>query len=240
MGLHQGRRHGPRNRLACRQWTGFQGESGSARSGSFSGAFPQTAQASASFTLPTGAPPHEYIAENCQIVCFLQEAASTRAEDEVHQAAAAYVTDLGETGAPALGAAAFTSSGRIDMAATGVRRLGENTAATSDDRWHIGSNTKAMTAAVLGRLADKAQVTLDTTLADAFPAANLHPDYQDVTLADLLSHTGGTPADTPDVDDAFLAMPVTEQRAAAVELTLTEAPEVTPHTVSRYSNLGYI
>ena len=65
----------------------------------FSGDFPQTAQASASFTLPTGAPPHEFVAENCRIVCFLQEvSAGARSLREIHQAADVHVTDLGSTG----------------------------------------------------------------------------------------------------------------------------------------------
>ncbi len=63
----------------------------------FSGDFPQEAQASASFVLPTGAPPHEYVAGNCQLVFFLQELAGTRSENEVHQAAVIGVTELGGT-----------------------------------------------------------------------------------------------------------------------------------------------
>ncbi len=64
---------------------------------SFAGDFPQTAQASASFTLPTGAPPHEYRPEFCQLVCFVQEVGPVAALREVHQAAAVALTDLAQT-----------------------------------------------------------------------------------------------------------------------------------------------
>lgn len=72
----------------------------------FSGEFPQTAQASASFTLPTGAPPHEYRPEFCQIVAFLQEEPSAAASAyEVQQAAAVHLEDLSETAVAELPAA---------------------------------------------------------------------------------------------------------------------------------------
>ncbi len=75
----------------------------------FTGDFPQTAAATASFVLPEGAPPHEYRAEFCQIVCFLQEVGASAAADEVHQAGAVRIEELSTTavaelpGAPRLG-----------------------------------------------------------------------------------------------------------------------------------------
>lgn len=64
----------------------------------FSGDFPQTASASASFTLPEGEPPHEYRPQFCKIVCFLQEAGVTASADEVHQSGAVHLEDLSSTG----------------------------------------------------------------------------------------------------------------------------------------------
>jgi hypothetical protein len=49
----------------------------------FAGDLPQTVQAMASWTLPTGDPPNEYVPENCEIVCYLQDANTL----EVFQAA---------------------------------------------------------------------------------------------------------------------------------------------------------
>ena len=60
----------------------------------FSGEFPQTATAYASFVLPTGDPPHEYRPEFCDIVCLVQEPSVTK---EVQQAAKVALTELGNT-----------------------------------------------------------------------------------------------------------------------------------------------
>ena len=47
---------------------------------------------------------------------------------------------------PALGAAVVTSRGVLVSGVTGVRKAGATPLATIDDLWHLGSNTKAMTA----------------------------------------------------------------------------------------------
>lgn len=152
---------------------------------------------------------------------------------------AGIVTD---TGVPALGAGVVGPDGLIVSAVTGVRQRNEERRVAEDDRFHLGSNTKAMTAALVGVLgqADRG-VSFDTTLSEAFPdIESLHPDYRGVTLGDLLSHTGGTPAHTPDVDAEFLALPISEQRARGTQLVLSEPPDVVPGAVSHYSNIGYV
>ena len=156
------------------------------------------------------------------------------AEDDLELALEAIVA---ETGVPAVGVAAFTSEGQLDIGVAGLRKRGGATPVTDDDVFHIGSNTKAMTAALLGLVSQQGQgVSFDTTLAEAFPGS-VHAGYADVTLSDLLSHTGGTPADPPNVDTS---LPVQEQRALIATKMIGSAPEVEPHTVSRYSNAGYI
>ena len=56
---------------------------------------------------------------------------------------------------PALAAGIVTREGLGWAGVRGVRRAGTEDAATLDDRWHLGSNTKAMTAAVFARLVDQ-------------------------------------------------------------------------------------
>ena len=151
---------------------------------------------------------------------------------------------LAEAGAPAVAAAIFSVDGTIiDAAAIGVRRSGESTPVTVDDRFHLGSDVKAMTAALLGRLQEQGRgVSFDTTLSEAFPhGVAIHPDYAAVTLAQLLSHTGGIDdAVEFDPDDSVLALPVEEQRAVIARLLLEMPPPIEPGTSSHYANLGYV
>ena len=53
-----------------------------------------------------------------------------------------------ETRPVALAAGVVTREGLAWSAVRGVRRFGGDDPATLDDRWHLGSNTKAMTAAL--------------------------------------------------------------------------------------------
>ncbi len=124
----------------------------------FEGDLPQTVQASASFMLPEGAPPHEFIAENCRIVCFLQETSGARSIGEIHQAAASGLTTLANTGVAELPARA--SLGRnypnpfnpsttipVSVAKTGPVRLdvmdsrGRRIRTLHDGRLNSGSHT---------------------------------------------------------------------------------------------------
>ena len=148
---------------------------------------------------------------------------------------------VSETGVPGLGAAAFDSNGMIDIAVSGVRQRGDSTALTVEDRFHLGSNTKAMTAALFARLNEQGSgVAFDTTLAEAFTGATaIHDEYTGVTMAQLMTHTGGVPNE-PDIDETILDLPATEGRALGTELVLSEPPEVAPGTVARYSNIGYV
>ncbi|MCP3937338.1 MAG: beta-lactamase family protein [Actinomycetia bacterium] len=162
------------------------------------------------------------------------------AENELEDALATIVV---ETGVPALGAAVFDHDGLLDQGVAGLRQRDGLKAVTIDDVFHLGSNTKAMTAALLARIGEQnGPVGFDTTLAEAFgDVTSVHSDYSTVTLEQLLSHTGGAPNDDDlDIDESVLNLPVTEARALASQLIVSEAPAETPGTVSAYSNSGYV
>src|SRR5579883_1817399 len=53
---------------------------------------------------------------------------------------------------PALASAVVTSDGLQAIAAVGVRKVGTHIAVTPDDQWHLGSDTKIMTATMLAQL----------------------------------------------------------------------------------------
>src|SRR5688572_7235160 len=70
---------------------------------------------------------------------------------------------------PALGAAVIGRSGLRALGVVGRRRVDQPDAVSADDRWHLGSNTKAMTATLVARLVERNQMAWTTSLADAFP-----------------------------------------------------------------------
>ena len=140
---------------------------------------------------------------------------------------------------PAMGGAIITSTGTEALAVAGTRRADRGPAVTVDDKWHIGSNLKAVTAALAATVVDQGVLSWSTTIGTAFPdlAATIQPEYRDVTLGDLLSHRGGIRNDPP--ESAFGGTTAAAQRRSLTAWALAEAP-VGPVGTYSYSNVGYV
>ena len=111
---------------------------------------------------------------------------------------------------PALGAVVVRGDQTVALGAVGVRRTDRPDKVTVDDRWHLGSCTKSMTAVVIARLVEQGRLSLNTTLSQAFPEFSglMKPPYRAVTLAMLLNHRAGLPAmtsPTPKSSELFYA-----------------------------------
>jgi len=112
---------------------------------------------------------------------------------------------LAGNGLPAL-AAAVAKNGKIVAAgAVGTRRAGENIPVTLNDRFHLGSDTKAMTALLAAMLVEEGRLSWNATPAGVFPefAATMDPGFAGVTLEQLLSHSAGVPADNDAVGEVW-------------------------------------
>ena len=143
-------------------------------------------------------------------------------------------------GVPAMAALVVTSQGVQFAGAVGVRKRDTEIPVTLADEWHLGSDTKAMTATLLARLVERGQLKWDTTLATVFPdlAPQIHPGFKTVTLLQLLSHRAGLPAN---LDLAkYPGDEVVALRLRAVREELAKKPQHTPGSNFEYSNLGYI
>ncbi len=94
---------------------------------------------------------------------------------------------------PALSAAVINPKGVLFIAASGVRRAGEADPVTVEDPWHIGSDTKAMTAALYARLVDQGRAKWGATLPELFPAlaSSMDRAWQQTTVEQLMSHRAG-------------------------------------------------
>jgi len=142
---------------------------------------------------------------------------------------------------PALAGAVVAGQGLKAIGAVGVRKAGTDIAVTIEDLWHIGSDTKAMTAALIGRLVEQGKLKWETTIAEVFPdlAAPWPPAFREITLLHLLSHRAGL---TANLLWAFLPQkdPIREQRLAALKLASFIKPISVAGENYLYSNLGYV
>ena len=149
---------------------------------------------------------------------------------------------------PALAAAVIVGGDVKAAAAVGVRKRGDATAVTVDDRFHLGSCTKAMTATLVQVLVERKQLRWDMTLAEALPdlASRMHPAYRKVTLLQCAAHRSGMPGanETWPTGMDFLGVhrlpgSPRAQRLAYATKILAQEPAVEPGTTFLYSNAGY-
>jgi len=98
---------------------------------------------------------------------------------------------------PALAAAVVRNGRIVASGAVGTRRAGSVIPVTLDDRFHIGSDTKAMTSLLAATLVEGGKIRWDSTVAEIFPelVATMDSELKAVTLEQLLSHTSGIPSD---------------------------------------------
>lgn len=133
----------------------------------------------------------------------------------------------------------------IALGATGNRQKNGESKVTRNDKWHIGSITKSMTATMIGRLVDKGYFSFDDPIAELLPSKiqEIDPAWHNVKLIDLLHHTSGASANfgpTTLLNNKFESQnEVDEARRTAVFKTLAKAPAHAPNTKFEYSNIGY-
>ena len=140
---------------------------------------------------------------------------------------------------------------------------------TLDDRFHLGSCTKAMTATLVAMLVEEGKLNWTTTLGELFAGTVelMHPAWQKVTVRQVLAHRAGLPLDPEGparvFDYLFVAPyararsgpgaartprarldsseePLPGQRLAIATQALSRPPKIPPDAKYWYSNVGYI
>jgi len=98
---------------------------------------------------------------------------------------------------PALAAAVVQDGQVIAVGAVGTRRWGTQIPVTLDDRFHLGSDTKAMTATMAAILVEHGKLRWDSTIGEVFPELGdgADPVFKALTVERMLSHTSGLPSD---------------------------------------------
>lgn len=144
---------------------------------------------------------------------------------------------------PALGGAVITSKGLLAMGAVGVRKAGTDIPVTDGDLWHLGSDTKAMTAVLIGLLVEKGRLRWETTVGEIFPELVKTSPSQiaGVNLLHLLSHRSGLPHDPA---SGWWLVPradtIQGRRLNALAMAFKEKPVAAPGERYIYSNYGYV
>lgn len=142
-----------------------------------------------------------------------------------------------------LGAALVSREGVYASGVRGLRRKDGTEPVRTSDAWHLGSNTKAMTAVLFARLVEQGRADWDLRLVDALPGEH-DPAWSEVRVVDLMQHRAGLRDDdvlgqvwfmTARGDPATLP----EQRLAVARKALAVPPGGTPGQF-QYGNANYM
>jgi CubicO group peptidase (beta-lactamase class C family) len=143
-----------------------------------------------------------------------------------------------------MGLAIYRIGHPVEQAVTGIRRADGKEPVHRDDRWHIGSIGKPMTSTLVALLIDQGKLRWNSTLAELLPDVKMRPEYQAVTIEQLLQHRSGLPREmnyTADYVERITAGKSSpkEIRAAYIADLLQREPIARPGARFAYSNGGY-
>lgn len=145
---------------------------------------------------------------------------------------------------PQLTYAVITQDSILSLGTSGTHKSTDTRSnASLVDYFHLGSNSKAITAFIAATFVQKGLISWNTTYFDLYPEVKKQakPAYYKATLADFLSHRAGVQAYTNGTER--LALPSftgtkQQQRTAFSQFVLTQDPIETKEAYF-YSNAGY-
>ncbi|MFI5347067.1 MAG: serine hydrolase domain-containing protein [Elusimicrobiota bacterium] len=149
-------------------------------------------------------------------------------------------------GLPALGAA-VVDRGSVTVRISGYRKNGDQTPAAKTDQFHLGSNTKAMTATLLALFVQRGRLRWDSTLGELFPDLDMDAAYKKVTVEMLTAQRSGITGDVVNFDGGRLWAKLWEEnldpragRELLTEAVLSAPPAYPPGSRFEYSNANYM
>ncbi len=141
---------------------------------------------------------------------------------------------------PGISAAIYRDGELVEHAVSGIRKVGSPELISREDKFHLGSCTKSMTATVAATFVEEGKLGWKSKLRDLLPEIEIHPDLKDVSYEMLLAHGSGLAKD-PD-DETYLELEKLETLDGREKLTalyLGKAPKFKVGTFN-YSNIAYI
>jgi CubicO group peptidase (beta-lactamase class C family) len=149
---------------------------------------------------------------------------------------------------PAVAAAVIKDGKIIASGAVGERVAGTGIAVTVDDRFHLGSDTKAMTATLAGMMVEEGKLRWDSTIGEVLGPVcpGLRPKFAAIRLEQLLSHTSGIPTDTDEILKLYFSPDAFDHTLTDWRLHMIRSwgskhdPSYPASGKFQYANLGYI
>ena len=140
---------------------------------------------------------------------------------------------------PALSAAVIRDGNIVARAAVGTRKHGTTNWVSVTDKFMIGSCGKAFTATLAAILIEEGRLGWKTTIKEAFPGLDMLPEYESITLQQLLSHRAGLPKNFIADLDENRSSTIESGRLQFVEQIVQTNLINPPDSVIVYSNAGF-
>ena len=132
----------------------------------------------------------------------------------------------------------------------GTIAVNSNEPATLDDLWHLGSDTKAMTATLAAKLIEQGKLKWTTSIIEACPnlKGKIDAGWENITLEQLVTQVSGIPASTQTPAfmltmrglDANKNLLPRERREQLIAKTLNFVPPKKAGEKFEYVNLNFI
>jgi D-alanyl-D-alanine carboxypeptidase len=145
-------------------------------------------------------------------------------------------------GLPGLAATHTKGNKILETSASGVRKFSDETSLTTEDKFHLGSCTKAMTATIVAMFIEEKKLQWDSPLKSLLPDISLHSDFSDVTLEKIMAHQAGLASNATEISQDLWkpGLNPVDGRALVAQTYLTRRSEVVPGSKFIYSNIGYM
>ena len=153
-----------------------------------------------------------------------------------------FLQTLDDFNLPGILSAFYQDGSYKEINVAGVKRFGTNSPLNSDSKFHLASNTKAMTATLAAIMVEEGLITWKTTLKDIFEPLAIHSDFQNITFDMLFAHRSGMRRDPT---GSLYSELVREESSGMVlrkkvaETYLKSSAEFSAGSFN-YSNTGYI
>jgi CubicO group peptidase (beta-lactamase class C family) len=148
---------------------------------------------------------------------------------------------------PSLSVASIIDGNINYLQSVGLRKLENSTPLSVNDKHHLGSCSKSMTATLAGKLIELGYLKWNSKIKDLLPGTKIHSGLKDVTFELLLAHRSGLVENTEYFSrewyDHYLDSGVysaKKSRWFLAQEVLKRAPKYKPFQDYKYSNMGYM